>query len=286
MKLLQNTSFAPIDTVEAVNLVAEAGFDALDLSLFRMNWEGDALAGPDYKQEVERIRIAAEKWGIKFEQAHAPFRFKDKSNMEGEVMPLTLRALEICGMLGVKIMVVHPIHYAHYRKHKEEMHQKSIEYYRSLIPYCEKHGVKVALENMWTCNPITGYIEDDACSSPEEFAAWIDELNSPWITGCLDLGHCGIVGRDTADFIRKVGAERIGCLHVHDNDHHHDTHTSPYYGKMDWDGITAALKDIGYKGNFTYETDTFINKMPKELLLAGLKYQEAIGRYLIKKIEG
>ena len=284
MKLIQNTSFAKLDTVEAIKMVAEAGFDAIDLSLFRMNWEGDTLAGDNYKEEVERIRLAAEEYGMTFEQAHAPFRFKDYSDYEGEVLPLTLRAIEIAGMLGVKIMVVHPIHYGDYRKAKQEMHDLSIKYYRQLIPYCEKYGVKVAIENMWQKNSLTGYIEDDTCSRPEEFAQWIDELDSPWITGCLDLGHCGITGESAADFIRYLGADRIGCLHVHDNDHHCDTHTSPFYGKMDWDGITAALKEIGYKGNFTYETDTFICNMPKELLPDGLKFQERIGRYLVKKI--
>lgn len=286
MKLVHFTNFANVDTVEAIKMVADAGFDAIDLSLFRMNREGDALAGDDYKAEVERIRQAAEEKGITFEQSHAPFRFKNGSDMEGEVMPLTIRALEICGMLGVKIMVVHPIHYEDYRKAKDEMRQLSIAYYRSLIPYCEKYGVKVALENMWQCNSITGYIEDDTCSSPEEFASWLDEINSPWITGCLDVGHCPIVGRSTGDFIRYVGADRIGCLHVHDNDLHHDSHTSPYFGKMDWDDITSALKEVGYKGNLTYETDAFISKMPKELLPAGLEFQERIGRYLISKIEG
>ena len=285
MKLVMFTNFAKVDTAEAVKLIAEAGFDAVDLSLFRMNNEGDALAGDNYKAEVERIRLAAEECGMTFVQAHAPFWFKNQADYEGEVLPLTLRALEIAGMLGVKIMVVHPIHYGDYRKNKQEMHDLSIKYYRDLIPYCEKYGVKVALENMWQCNEFTRYIEDDTCSSPEEFAAWIDEIGSPWITGCLDLGHCHIVGRSTADFIRYLGADRIGCLHVHDNDFHLDTHTSPFFGKMNWDEITSALKEIGYKGNFTYETDTFISKLPKELLPDGLKFQERIGRYLIKMIE-
>ena len=286
MKLVMFTNFAKIDTAEAVKLIAEAGFDAVDLSLFRMNNEGDALAGPDYKQEVERIRAAAEECGMTFEQAHAPFRFKNQADYEGEVLPLTLRAIEIAGMLGVKTMVVHPIHYGDYRKSKDEMRQKSVAYYRALIPYCEKYGVKVAFENMWQCNEFTRYIEDDTCSSAEEFASWFDEINSHWITGCLDLGHCPIVGRSTGDFIRHIGADRIGCLHVHDNDFLHDSHTQPYFGKMDWDDITAALKEVGYKGNFTYETDTFLSRLPQELWLDGLKFQERIGRHLIKKIEG
>ena len=84
-----------------------------------------------------------------------------------------------------------------------------------------------------------------------------------------------------------LGHDRLSALHVHDNDYKNDTHTLPYYGKMNWDEITKALSDIKYKGRFTYEAAVFLKPLPheEEAVLAGLKYMEAIGRFLIKKIE-
>jgi len=287
MKLIQQTDITAsrFGIEKAIEMIAAAGFDAIDFSMFDMVNEGNVLAGDNYKAEVEKILAAAKANNITIEQAHAPFRFKDYADYEGEVLPLTLRAIEIAGMLGVKILVAHPIHYGDYKISKKAMHDLSIKYYRDLIPYCQKYGVKVALENMWQMNKLTGNIENDTCSRPEEFAAWIDEIDSPWITGCLDLGHCGLVGEDAAEFIQFLGADRIGCLHVHDNDYHHDSHILPGTGKMDWRSITGALKEIGYKGEFTFEADYFIRGFEDQMTADVLKFMERIGRHLIKMIE-
>ena len=287
MKLVQQTDItaARFGIEKAIEMIADAGFDAIDLSMFEMVKEGNVLAGDGYKAEVKKILDAANKKGITFEQGHAPFRFKDYFDYDGEVMPLTLRAIEIAGMLGIKILVVHPLHKKDYRRYKHELHDANMKYYRSLIPYCREYGVKVALENMWQKNSLTGYIEDDTCSRPQEFAAWIDEIDSPWITGCLDVGHCGLVGENAADFIRFLGADRIGCLHVHDNDYYRDSHILPGTGKMDWTSITTALKEIGYKGNFTFESDYFIRGFEDRMTADVLKFMENIGRHLIKMIE-
>ena len=39
-------------------------------------------------------------------------------------------------------------------------------------------------------------------SSLSVFRALLEELDSPWIVGCLDLGHCALVGFDPAECIR------------------------------------------------------------------------------------
>ena len=56
---------------------------------------------------------------------------------------------------------------------------------------------------------------------------------------------------------------------------------------MNWDEITKALADIGYSGNFTFETDCFFDSFQDDIELerAALKLSELIGRRLIDKIE-
>lgn len=273
---------------KSVEIIAAAGFDAIDFSMFRMVKPDDILATDGWKDETERVRRAAEKAHIGFNQSHAPFNFPmhtDPEAYEKIVMPLTLRALEISSVLGVKIMVAHPIHYKDYRRSRDEMHDKSIAYYRSLIPYCKKFGVKVALENMWQRNKLTGYIETDTCSCAEEFSDWIDEIGSEWIVGCLDIGHCGLTGESASDAIRKIGNRRLRALHVHDNSHHADDHTLPGLGKIDWNEVTSALADIGYRGDFTFEADNFLRMFNDDFIPDALKFMERRGRNLIKMIE-
>ena len=61
--------------------------------------------------------------------------------------------------------------------------------------------------------------------------------------------------------IREMGNKHIQALHVHDNDYLSDAHLEPFSGKMDWIAMTKALKDIGYKGDFTFiHTIENINK--------------------------
>ena len=50
-----------------------------------------------------------------------------------------------------------------------------MKFYKSLIPYCEEYGIKVAVENMWQ---YPGMISHSTCSRPEEFIRYIDELDS------------------------------------------------------------------------------------------------------------
>ena len=112
---------------------------------------------------------------------------------------------------------------------------------------------------------------------------YVDAVNPENFTACLDLGHCGLVGEDCASMIRDMGS-RLGCLHIHDNDHIHDSHTLPYLSKMDWTSILEALADIDYKGNFTYEADSFLRLFPDSMLTECEKFMCGIGRKMIEKI--
>lgn len=272
----------------AIRMLAEAGFDALDYSMFGMENPDHHLRGEDAFAYVDNLKKVADECGVKFIQAHAPFVFKDwdrPNYYEEEILPTIRRAIELVSRLGVEIIVVHPLHHLFYRDNAETLYEINMRYYRDLIPTCAACGVKVATENMWTRDPKRGYILDDTCSQPAEFNRYLDDLNSEWIVGCLDLGHCGLVGIDAADMIRAMGKEHIHCLHVHDNDHVSDAHLLPFEGKMDWKAITKALGEIGYTGEFTFEADNFYIGMDPEAMHLGAKYMHDVGRYLIGCIE-
>ena len=197
------------------------------------------------------------------------------------------RSVEIAGMLGIKNLVIHPT--APTRMPLgADLKEFNMEFYRSLLPLAEKWNVKICLENMWGYDSKRGYIIPNVCSFGRDLADYLDSLGDEHFTVCLDLGHSGLVGEEAADAIYALGGERLGALHVHDNDYKGDTHTLPYYGKMDWDAITKALSDVGYKGDFTYEASGFYRNLPhdKDLVLSALRYMHDVGRYLIKKIEG
>lgn len=275
--------------VKAVEMIAAAGFDAFDYSLFRMRYENDILNTDEYKSHLQNIMNTAKKCGIYCTQTHAPFPSStDDKEYNKSIYKKLLRSIEISGMLGAKCVIIHPKQHLNRTYYLAECRSKlyeiNMEFYNSLIPYAKNSGIKIAVENMFGWDDRRKVISDSTCSHPEEFCKYIDDLNSPYITACLDIGHCGVVGNDPANMIYKLG-KRIGALHIHDNGYKNDDHAIPYAGHIDWYSVTKALADIGYNGDFTFETDNFYNSMDNDFLPTATKFLHDTGRHLISLIE-
>lgn len=278
---------------KSIEMIKEAGFDSVDFSMFCMSNDENILNTDGYADYIKNIKEFADGIGIKFSQAHAPYTCTLDNGEEYYIKHLrekAERAIEIAGMLEIPIIVVHPLQFRSYtrRRNRRFLREFNKEYYRQLIPVCEKTGVKIACENIWKLRGIRRkHIGDGACSAPEEFIDILDSVDSEYLTGCMDLGHCGLTGRKASDCLRALGGERIQALHVHDNDNVLDLHTAPGYGKMDWDDIAETLVEINYSGDITLEADNFMDPIADdyESCMFALKLMERIGRNFIEKIE-
>lgn len=74
---------------EALRLMKDAGFDAADLTLDKINPDDDLLHRPDMREFAVSLRKYAEEIGIGFAQAHAPFKvqYGDPFDMSCPHMP-------------------------------------------------------------------------------------------------------------------------------------------------------------------------------------------------------
>lgn len=268
----------------AIEIIAEAGFDAVDLSLFELKTDETPFLLENYREYAEKLRAHAESLGLYFNQAHAPFPCsKEDVAYTEKAFERVVRSIEIAGIVGAKCIIVHPKHHFPYVGNEEECKRINMEFYRALAPYAKQSGVKIALENMWQREAETKKIIVSACSRTKEFCDWVDTLDDDCFTACLDLGHCGLYGFDAAETIRGLG-HRLGALHVHDNDYQSDAHTAPFLGKMHWDSICTALREVEYNGDFTLEADNFYNHFPEDFAPEAAKFLASTGRYLIKEI--
>lgn len=272
---------------KAIELIAKAGFDAIDYSMSRVAKEERIFDGDDYKAYAEKLCQIAERNNICFNQGHAPTNVggDDAESKRKLLIEANKKALEMAGMMGMKTLIIHPVETGNYIGREEIVFRTNMEYYKTLLPYAEKYGVKIACENMWCGDKRRGVTRGSVCSNPYEHAHYIDEIGSEMFVACLDVGHCSLAGREAQDCIRVLG-DRLGALHIHDNDYKDDMHTLPGLSEMNWDEITKALADINYKGDFTFETDHFFDSLctiPETE--AGLKLSELIGRKMIGKIE-
>lgn len=96
---------------EGMKIFRDAGFDALDFSMFYMNSSRESELGLMSEDElVGTLRQTSEKYSLPFNQAHAPFpsyRFgnEEYNNFVYEKLKLSIR---VAGKIGAEQIIVHP----------------------------------------------------------------------------------------------------------------------------------------------------------------------------------
>jgi len=253
----------------AVQYIAEAGFDAWDLSMFAMckyDWGRKALfenshplASDNYLSFVRKLKQIGLDNGIVCNQSHAPF-----PSAVREIRSYFKRAIECTAEAGGKICIIHP--------DNNKSAQENAEMYFELLPFAKDHGVKIATENMWNWDDKKDESSFAACATSESFVEHIDAVNDGFFVACLDIGHAEMRGSGSgaAEMIRALG-NRLQALHIHDNDKWHDSHQIPFSMSIDFDAVVSALKDIDYQGYFTLEADRYLNDFNEENVLEGIR---------------
>ncbi len=248
------------DEKEALRLVAAAGFEAYDLSLFEMAKydygvgdvvdRGHPLAAPDSLDYVKSLKQLADDLGLVCNQSHAPFPVRCTAIREK-----LKAAIEATAVAGGKICIIHPDN-ALTAKENAVM-------YRELLPTAHDFGVKIAAENMWYWNKETDEARAAACSHHDDFVAHIEEVNDPYLVACLDIGHADMRGLGTSprEMIYAL-RDHLAAIHMHDNDRWHDSHEIPFSMQIDLADAVRALREVGYRGDMTLEADRYLANHP------------------------
>lgn len=271
MKISTQTSSAAklVGDEKAVELIAKAGFDAWDFSMFdmcRYDWDkkmllqnNHPLAGNNYLAFARKLKQVGLDNGIVCNQSHAPF-----PTACAAIRAYYKRAIECTAEAGGEICVIHPDN----NKSAEE----NAEMYHELLPFARGCGVKIATENMWNWDSEKDESSFAACATGEDFVKHIDVAKDDFLVACLDIGHAEMRGSGdgAANMIYALG-HRLQCLHIHDNDKWHDSHQIPFSMSIDYVPIVKALKDIGYSGYFTLEADNFLNGYNSENVFSGIQ---------------
>lgn len=283
MKLSANTSlFAKTYGLKkAVEMFADAGFDAIDFSEFHEEFYSTVHDEAFYRD----IRSYAEDRGLYFNQAHAPFpsSYPEDEKTE-ETFGHIVQGMRNASYLGVRNIIVHPCQHLTYADegNPEKLFEINMDFYKRLQPYCEEFNIRIAVENMWQY-PKT--ISHSTCSRPAEFMRYMDALDKEWFVACLDIGHAMLVKEMPDDMIRALGGKYLQALHVHDVDGIQDSHTLPFYGIVNWEKVMRALAEIDYQGELTYEASNFVANVPEALWQDALKYMVQVGRHLISRFD-
>jgi len=271
---------------EAARMMKRAGFNGVDFSLCRDQTSPERQLSPAWMEDVRLRASSLKAEGLEIAQCHLPYignhidRPGDGGyrDYEAFALPGLLRSLEACGEIGCHLAVIHPYFDAMSAAATKSGNLRLIE---KLMPAMEKHGVRLALENIWGTN-----YTDTGTSRAEDIMPIIEATGSELVGACIDTGHANIFGLDIAAMARVYGS-KLFALHVNGNAGK-DEHVIPYTmsdwcEKMDYHAFSAALKEIGFKGYYNLEISC--GSLPKGIAQPFLNYAAAVARALADMAE-
>jgi len=235
-------------------LLKEAGFDGVE------------LISPN-KLDPQEVQSARDKTGLVIHGVSGSRHWRDTlSDPDPQVVARGMEAIRQeftdCKAYGGTTVLVVPA-VVNKKVHYREAYERSHQNIRKLIPDAEKHGIKIAVEEVW----------NKFLLSPVEFARYIDEFASPWVGAYFDVGNIVEYGYPE-QWIRELG-KRILKVHIKEYAKPKRFDYRLGEGEIDWNAVRTALLEVGYEGWITAEVDLgdletmkdVVHRMNKLLLL-------------------
>ncbi len=230
---------------EKLDRLHAAGFRYVDLSIYGTSRDASPFQSDNWRELVKGLSEHAARLGMTFVQSHAPGGNPLIQDEKWQpLLDATIRAIEVCGALGIPNTVVHSG--AVPGLSTEEYFDRILPFYRLLYPYMEANGVQVLIENS---SAACGYHHFLTGAEMRDF---LDFADHPLLGACWDTGHANIEGPQYEEIL-ALGSH-LKAVHVHDNIGKKDEHTMPFCGVCSMDEVMHALLDTGFAGPFTLES--------------------------------
>ena len=94
----------------------------------------------------------------------------------------------------------------------------------------------------------------------------VDRLGDETYGVCLDVNHLMARYVELPQIVRTLGT-RLIATHISDCDEVDEKHWLPGKGVLDWPGFMQALREIEYKGPFTYECEVEGHSLAEKLAI-------------------
>lgn len=269
--------------VQVMESCARAGYEVLDMNFHDCATFPTPLLTAEWQQWIDEIGEAAAKFGVEFSQSHLHFyEFIEASQEERQRKEeIISRCMKGSSMLGVKWAVTHAATAFHSPQMRADSLLANRIYFENKLEEADKLNLSLAIENLWDLNIAP---EKRYTASAEELVELVDGLHSSRAGICWDFEHASIMEQDQESALKYIGS-RLKATHVSDHYGMEADHQLPFFGVTPWESFLPVLREIGYEGDFVYETHRFTQNMPDELLDDALGFSVRVGEYLLKIIE-
>lgn len=278
---------------QAMALVKKAGFDALDFP-FSVYSEGveSPMLGESWRAWVREVSAISAELHLPIVQAHAPWWQSIPNDFRYErPEEIYFRAIEASAMLGCRNLIFHPLRQPE-RVDTDAMRQRiedyNVRWFYDLVPAAERCGVVLNLENTFDSHHVQR--PGDApypYTTAEDMLRLLRGIGSRQVALCLDTGHANISGQDIPAMIRAFRGE-LATVHLNDNygrigPVYEDLHLFPGYGRIDWQAVLCALREIGFAGAMNMEPVSELRRSSDAVRLLLLRTAGEVLRCLLQE---
>lgn len=224
-----------MSVMDKFKMLKELGYDGVELSSPHQYDHKEILAARDKTGLLIPGVVNSEHW-------KSPLSSPDPAVRE-KCFNTVIQSLNDCKMYGgttvllVAGVVNEKISYADaYTRTQKEI--------RNLIPYAEKTGIKIAIENVW----------NNFLISPLEAARYVDEINHPLVGWYFDIGNILRYGWPEQWIeilnkrIMKLDVKEYSRKKMNDEGLWKGFDVELMEGDNNWPVVIQALEKIGYNG--------------------------------------
>ncbi|MGV8833437.1 MAG: TIM barrel protein [Devosia sp.] len=235
--------------------LADLGVDTIELAVTTL----DLVAGGRIIPErLERLLAVTDQFDFRYTvHGLVSSNFMDPTTAPYQ-MAVAKALVEVCNRLEAGILVHHGGHLR-----ADQIHERALadirerEALTELAEFARSHGVRIALENIFTTEP------GQYRQTPSEVAATVRAVDHPHVVALIDFSHAYIESTYRGlSFHEEIAAMApvAGHLHVHDSFGRPQGFYTPYHppentamgigdlhmplgwGDIDWDHIFGALQ--------------------------------------------
>ncbi|MFD9901638.1 sugar phosphate isomerase/epimerase family protein [Mesorhizobium sp. NPDC059054] len=253
--------------------LARAGASGIEIGFDDERWTFDWALG--MKQELED---ALQRNGLRVSGiALRHFFTHNPASQSADVRGRALRAMRdgfrVAREFGVETVIVVPGSQER-RVSYEATYDAAVQTLMQAARYAESDGVTITVENV----PI-GFLQ-----SPREFRALLDDVGSPAVKACLDLGNALADKQPFPEnWVLELG-NRIGLVHAKDHGRGPGGGTRTCGdGDVPWSECLQTLQEVGYRGRLVVETPP--NEGTNVAFEDGLSAAERSVRFLAEILE-
>jgi sugar phosphate isomerase/epimerase len=243
-------AFREYDALEAIDIVADAGYDGIEL-LF----DQPHLYPPETDEDdLNRVREALDDHDLAIsncnafmltaiEGFHHPSYIEPDTDYRQQRIDYTKAALRTAAALGHGYISIEPGGPVPESESREWALETFIESLEEVLPVAEEVGVDLHVEPE----------PDLLIETSEQFLGFAERIDHPRIRCNFDAGHLFSVGEDPTVAFDRL-ADYADHVHLEDipEDRSHE-HTQLGDGAMDIDAFLGALDSQGYEGFVTVE---------------------------------